>query len=222
MTKFENARGLLRDFKGDKYIAGVGVLPEVGAAAARLGSQAVLVRDKFPGSEDHLSVIRKSLGEAGVELLGEIPGPAPNAPREDLSRIAAVLSDFGPDLVMSFGGGSTIDVTKAAEVLRTLGGDVEDYFGTGLVTKKLEATGKTLAPHVAIQTAASSGAHLTKYSNITDVSSGQKKLIVDDAVVPVQPMFDYGVTFGAPRSLTADGALDGIAHSLEVFYGAAG
>jgi len=222
MMDFQNARGLLHDFKDDKYIGGVGVLPEVGAAAARLGSRAVLVRDKFPGSEDYVSVIRGSLGEAGVKLLGEIPGPAPNAPREDLSRIAEALSELGPDLVISFGGGSTIDATKAGEVLRTLGGVVEDYFGTGLVTKKLEETGKVLAPHVAIQTAASSGAHLTKYSNITDVGTGQKKLIVDDAVVPVQPMFDYGVTFGAPRSLTADGALDGIAHCLEVFYGATG
>ena len=79
-----------------------------------------------------------------------------------------------------------------------------------------------MTPHVAIQTAASSGAHLTKYSNITDVSTGQKKLIVDEAIVPVQPVFDYEVTFGAPVSLTADGALDGIAHSLEVLYGAVG
>jgi alcohol dehydrogenase class IV len=35
-------------------------------------------------------------------------------------------------------------------------------------------------------------------------------------------VFDYEVTAGAPASLTADGALDGIAHSLEVLYGAVG
>lgn len=81
---------------------------------------------------------------------------------------------------------------------------------------------KALTPHIAIQTAASSGAHLTKYSNITDVETGQKKLIVDEAIVPPQPVFDYAVTFGAPRSLTADEALDGVAHSLEVLYGAVG
>nr|NIO72414.1 iron-containing alcohol dehydrogenase [Anaerolineae bacterium] len=74
----------------------------------------------------------------------------------------------------------------------------------------------------AIQTAASSGAHLTKYSNITDVSTGQKKLIVDEAIVPAHPVFDYEVTYGAPPALTADGALDGVSHSLEVLYGAVG
>ena len=34
--------------------------------------------------------------------------------------------------------------------------------------------------------------------------------------MPARPVFDYDVTYGAPPSLTADGALDGIAHSLEV------
>jgi alcohol dehydrogenase len=76
---------------------------------------------------------------------------------------------------------------------------IESYFGTGLVMRTLERSGKQLAPHVAIQTAVGSGAHLTKYSNITDVETGQKKLIVDEAVVLLQPVFDYAVTFGAPR-----------------------
>jgi alcohol dehydrogenase class IV len=92
----------------------------------------------------------------------------------------------------------------------------------GLVSKVLSESAKSLTPHFAVQTAASSAAHLTKYSNITDVSSGQKKLIVDEAIVPANPVFDYEVTYGSPKSLTADGALDGIAHSLEVLYGAAG
>jgi alcohol dehydrogenase class IV len=107
-------------------------------------------------------------------------------------------------------------------VLRTLGGAIDEYFGTGLVTQVLAESGRSLTPHVAIQTAASSGAHLTKYSNITDVSTGQKKLIVDEAIVPPRPVFDYVVTYGAPAALTADGALDGISHSLEVLYGAVG
>ena len=151
-----------------------------------------------------------------------IEGARPNAPLEDLARITAELKALDPDVIVSFGGGSTIDAAKAAEVLRTLGGEIEDYFGTGLVTAALAASDVELTPHVAVQTAASSGAHLTKYSNITDVSTGQKKLIVDEAIVPVQPVFDYEVTFGAPWSLTADGALDGIAHSQEVLYGAVG
>jgi alcohol dehydrogenase class IV len=107
-------------------------------------------------------------------------------------------------------------------VLRTLGGAIDDYFGTGLVTEALKAAGKQLTPHIAIQTVASSAAHLTKYSNITDISTGQKKLVVDEAIVPVRSLFDYQVTYGAPLGLTADGALDGVSHCLEVLYSAVG
>jgi alcohol dehydrogenase len=220
MPDFKKARHLLREFKGDSYLHGVHILPRVGDVTAKYGDRAALVRDTFPGSDGFIESIKEALAGANVALLGEIDGARPNAPREDLARITHQLAELKPDVIVSFGGGSTIDATKSAEVLRTLGGDIESYFGTGLVTRMLDQSDRRLTPHVAIQTAASSGAHLTKYSNITDVETGQKKLIVDEAIVPPQPVFDYAVTFGAPRSLTADGALDGVAHSLEVLYGA--
>ncbi len=222
MSDFEKARSLLREFKGGAYLYGAGVLPHVGQVVAPLGKRPALVRGTFPGSNGFVQIIRRSLAEAGVPLAGEIKGARPNAPREDLFRITDELRALDPDVIMSFGGGSTIDATKAAEVLRTLGGEIDDYFGTGLVTQVLVKSGKSLTPHVAIQTVASSGAHLTKYSNITDIHTGQKKLIVDEAIVPARPVFDYEVTYGVPPSLTADGALDGVSHCLEVLYGAVG
>jgi alcohol dehydrogenase len=222
MTNLEKAGELLRRFKGDSYANGFGVLAQAGPMAAQLGKRAVLVCDRFPGSESHAGTIADSLAAAGVEMAGVVEGAAPNAPLADLARMRADLVRLDPGVIVSFGGGSTIDCAKAAEVLRTLGGAIEEYFGVGLVTAKLQAAGKTLTPHLAIQTAASSSAHLTKYSNITDLEGGQKKLIVDNAIVPARAIFDYSVTAGAPASLTADGALDGVAHSLEVLYGAVG
>jgi alcohol dehydrogenase len=222
MSNLQRARELLYEFKGDAYLFGSGVLPQVGEVVASLGQRPALVRGTFPGSDGFVRTIRDSAAQAGVVLAGEIKGARPNAPREDLARITDEIKALDPDVIVSFGGGSTIDAAKAAEVLRTLGGEIDDYFGTGLVTGAVEERGKPLTPHVAIQTVASSAAHLTKYSNITDVSTGQKKLIVDDAIVPQRPVFDYGVTHSQPPALTADGALDGVSHSLEVLYGAVG
>ena len=219
---FKVANELLKQFKGDAYLHGLDVLSQVGQVAIQSGRQASLVRDVFPGSEGFLARVRESLGSSQVHILGEIPGAHPNAPREDVFRITEQLTAQKPEVVVSFGGGSTIDAAKAAIMLSVLGGSIEDYFGTGLVTRKLAETGKTLIPHVAIQTAASSSAHLTKYSNITDVGTGQKKLIVDEAIVPQRAIFDYSVTLSAPPGLTADGALDGISHAVEVLYSAVG
>ncbi len=222
MGEFDAARELLREFKGDRYIHGFGVLERVGEVTARLGRTVALVRDAFPGADGFVRAMLESLAAAGLEVAGVLEGARPNAPREDLARIAAELAALDTEVTVSFGGGSTIDAVKAAQVLRALGGTVDDYFGVGLVTKALSARGKELPLHVAVETAASSGAHLTKYSNITDLATGQKKLIVDGAIVPPYAVFDYGVTLGAPGALTADGALDGISHCLEVLYSAVG
>jgi alcohol dehydrogenase len=215
MDQFDTARRLLKEFKDDGYLFGNGVLQDVGSMVASQGRRAVLVRGGFPGVETYLDTIRGSLKEAGVDLAAEIRGVRPNAPREDLVPLVQTLERENPDVVVSFAAGSTIDATKAAIVLLTLGSPIDDYFGVGLVTKRLEGSSHKLTPHVAIQTAASSGAHLTKYSNITDLATGQKKLIVDEAIVPSCSVFDYAVTHQSPPELTADGALDGFSHILE-------
>jgi len=54
------------------------------------------------------------------------------------------------------------------------------------------------------------------------LAQGQKKLIVDEAIVPPRAVFQYDVTVSMSRNFTLDGAFDGIAHSLEVFFGAVG
>jgi alcohol dehydrogenase len=222
MNILNQAQTLLKDFKGKNYVYGEGVLPKVGSIAKKIGRKAVLIREIFPGSDAYVETIKQALTDSGVELVRIEIGAQPNAPREDLSRITQAITEADADVIISFGGGSTIDAVKAAEVLHTLGGTIEDYFGMNMVTDALAKSRKTLIPHIAIETVASSGAHLTKYSNITDIATGQKKLIVDEAIIPAYPMFDYAVTYNMPAALTMDGALDGIAHSLEVLYGAHG
>ncbi len=222
MDNISKAKRILDEFTKNNYLYGEGVLSQVGSVTAKAGKKAVVIRETFPGSDEYVDIIVNSIKAAGVEVLHVETGARPNAPREDLFRITDALKAHNPDVIVSFGGGSTIDAAKAAEVLRTLGGSIDEYFGTGLVTAKLQETGKKLTPHVAIQTVASSGAHLTKYSNITDLVTGQKKLIVDEAIVPLYPVFDFSVTYKLPAGVTMDGALDGVAHAVEVLYGAQG
>jgi len=222
VTHVEKAEDLLRRFKGDSYLFGAEVLARVGSVVSGLGGRAALVRGTFPGSDDYVRGIRESLARAGIEICAEIRGARPNAPKEDIARMARALNEAAPEVIVSFGGGSTIDATKAADVLAVFGGDIEDYFGMALVTQARQDRGRALTPHVAVQTVASSAAHLTKYANITDLTTHQKRLIVDEAIVPTRCVFDYGVTHGVPAALTADGAFDGISHMLEVLYGAVG
>ncbi len=222
------AEELLKGWKGENYAFGVDVLDKVGEFASRFGRRTVLVITQY-GEEGGVWLnpwienITRSLKAKGLDSGEPIKGAGPNAPREDVYRIALAISKAKPDSIIAVGGGSTIDAAKAASVLVSYdGSDVEPYFGTGEVSKVSEKNGKPTLPVIAVQTASSSGAHLTKYSNITDPATGIKKLIVDEAIIPPAAVFDYRVTLGAPRSLTMDGGLDGIAHCWEVFIGAAG
>jgi alcohol dehydrogenase len=222
----EKAIALLKEWKGDSYVFGLDVLPRLEGIAKQFGGKALVVSSTEPFMKELNDRILTILAKAGVEIAGGgIVGEAkPNAPREDVYRLESYILHYRPDFLVAVGGGSSIDSVKAANALAALGGavtpEIDHYFGTGLVSEGFRKTGLKSLPFVAVQTSASSGAHLTKYSNITDPVAGQKKLIVDEAIIPTVPFFDYSVTATMPLSLTIDGALDAIAHTFEVFCGA--
>ncbi|MDI3502488.1 MAG: alcohol dehydrogenase [Archaeoglobi archaeon] len=214
---FERAKNLLNEFKGENYAFGDDVLKLSGKFAEIFGKRTAIISGNTARKTGVLDEILKSLEERGIEIAGIFEGARPNSPREDVYRMAYQLAISEWDSVIAIGGGSTIDASKAAIVLRNCGGVIDDYFGTGEVTKRC---GNLKFPLIAVQTASSSAAHLTKYSNITDPVSAQKKLIVDDAIVPPKAIFQYDVTRHMPPKLTREGGLDGIAHCWEVWMGA--
>ena len=236
----DKARRLLVEWKSDSYAFGVDdtVYRHVGASAGKLGKTAVVVVADL-GAEwiaPTLQKVQAALTDAGVEHHA-ILGAGPNAPREDVYRIALAVSLLRPSCIVAVGGGSTIDAAKAASSLATftpaqrmsiLGCDerhassIEPFFGVDRVTTLAERSGRPVVPVIAVQTAAGSGAHLTKYANVTDPVRGTKKLQVDYALVPVAAAFDYRASMSSPTALKVDGALDGIAHCWEVFMGATG
>jgi len=184
------ANELLERFKGEHYVHGSGCLEKAGELASGLGSTTVIIANH----------------------------PDKQWKAEVLEAVRAALESAGIGLASE-----KVIRGARANALSCLGkvtNDLEDYFGVSQVTAIVERSGLKLRPLLAVMTAASSAAHLTKYSNITDPAAGQKKLIVDEIVVPRRALFDYGVTGSSPRDLTLDGGLDGIAHSLEVYYGA--
>jgi alcohol dehydrogenase len=213
------AERLLQEFKGDRYAFGDGALKKVGAYAAELGDRVAIVADTYIRGGPVAEEIEGSIESAGGEIIDTFDGARANAPREDLYRLAYQVTKNDPDGVVVVGGGSTIDAAKASLVLKLYGGLIDDYFGTGLVTEK---SGGEQIPLVAVQTASSSSAHLTKYSNITDLVTGQKKLIVDESIVPRASVYQYDVSKTMPPGFTKDGALDGVAHCWEVWMGATG
>lgn len=216
MKKAEN---LLIEFKGDDYAFGTEALKNFDRYIDRIGRKTAIITGGTGIRAGIVDFVRSSLEKRGYEVLGVLEGARQNTPKEDVYRLAYQLVKMGCNGVVAIGGGSVIDGAKAALVLTLYGGVIEDYFGTGLVSAK---SGGERIPLIAIQTASSSASHLTKYSNVTDMMTFQKKLIIDEAIVPRASIFQYDVTKSMPLDLTKDGALDGISHCWEVWMGATG
>ena len=220
MELYARARQLVEEFGGQRYRFGSGALMAAAPWAREFGRKALVV-----GNRRHLEpvfdLIIFQLQQLGVEVAGgePIPGAGANTPAPDVARIRDAICEHNPDVVIAVGGGSTIDGVKAAAAWSVLGGELAGYFGTGEVSKALKASGREMLPLIAVQTAAGSGAHLTKYANVTFPDAGQKKLMVDEALVPARAVFDYSVTKTVPVNVSLDGALDGMSHLLEVFFG---
>jgi len=219
----KKAEKLLEDFKGNNYSFGSGCLEETGELAAGIGKTAIFVISDSNWADKIRNRVKKSLEKNSIRILEEVNSSRPNTPKEDVYALQDEIEKYNPEMIIVAGGGSAIDCAKAATVLSSISPgvqDIEPFFGTGNVTAAIKEKNIQLKPVFAIQLSASSAAHLTKYSNITDLKTGQKKLIVDEAIVPAVSLFDYSVTLSMPEDLTVDGAADGISHALEVYMGA--
>lgn len=216
-----------KDCKPNGYLVGVDVLSEVPSYlfnVAKNAKKIIIFHNKSVKEQAH--DLQKQLeSEFAVSVKLEL-GSRENSPIEDVYRMAKSIEEYAPDVVISFGGGSTIDAVKGSIVVSTLQAgknfsyDVEPFFGTGIVQSELEKHNKKLTPHVAIQTLSGSAAHLTKYSNISNFTTNQKKLIIDEIIIPEYPVFDYAITKSAPLTTTLDGAFDSFSHLTETLYGA--
>lgn len=217
---------LLREWQGGRYIFGRGVFQKLGGLTAALGKRVLLIASGSRRGRELAASAGVLLRRAGCELLTEEApeGGAPNSPTEDVFRLAAAYRELKPEVIVVIGGGSAIDAAKAANIVAALedifGKTTDPYCGSGLVSELLNKYNRKLTPLVAVETAASSGTHLTCYANVTYMEKAQKKVIIDPAVVPAAALFDYDLTATTPLSVTIDGALDAIAHTYEVYCGA--
>jgi alcohol dehydrogenase class IV len=217
------ARKLLSDYKDKDYTFGVGCLDSLGDYVKEFGNNILLIISKNEWAAPLREKVKKILNNRNINISAETATSRENSPKEDVFALADLIKNIRPDSIVCVGGGSAIDTAKAANILASLEDkeyDIDKYFGTGNVSMQMKKTGiKNLYPLIAVQVASGSGSHISRYSNVTDMQANQKKLIIDDAIIPAKAVFDYAVTLSMPESLTKDGALDGFSHCLEAYYG---
>jgi alcohol dehydrogenase len=118
-----------------RLIFGNGTLSRLGELSREIGGTRVLVVSD-PGLVKAGYVERASvyLREAGlsVEVFGSVHE---NPSTADVDDCVAVAKEFGADLLIGLGGGSSMDTAKGCNFILTNGGRMADYWGTGKATQ---------------------------------------------------------------------------------------
>jgi alcohol dehydrogenase len=114
------------------------------------------------------------------------------------------------DLVVGVGGGSTLDVAKAAAMLATNGGRAEDYIG-------LEKVPMPGLPTVMIPTTAGTGSEVTFTAVFTMREKKAKGGINSRFLYPDLALLDPELTVSLPPHPTATTGMDALTHAIEAF-----
>jgi alcohol dehydrogenase len=121
-----------------------------------------------------------------------------------------VYQDYGCDMIISLGGGSSHDCAKGIGILATNGGDIRDYEGT-------DKSKKNMPPFIAVNTTAGTASEMTRFCIITDTSRKVKMPIIDQRVTPNVAINDPLLMMSMPPSLTAATGMDALTHAIEAY-----
>lgn len=115
------------------------------------------------------------------------------------------------DLVVGFGGGSSMDVAKLVAFLAHPGcqQQLADIYGVG------NAKGQRL-PLIQVPTTAGTGSEVTQISIIT-TGETTKMGVVSPILLPDMALLDADLTLGLPPAVTAATGIDAMVHAIEAY-----
>ncbi|KLE36106.1 alcohol dehydrogenase [Aurantiacibacter luteus] len=154
-------------------------------------------------TEPALTELREWHDVAVFDAVEEDPSEASVLAAVALGREAGAVS------VVGFGGGSPMDVAKAAAYLLGSGDEIAGIYGVG------RARGEGL-PLVLVPTTAGTGSEATSISILT-VGGTEKKGIVAPALYADHALLDPLLTTGLPRHIIAATGVDAMVHAIEAF-----
>jgi alcohol dehydrogenase class IV len=185
---------------------GAGRVSEVPQALVELGANRVMVITGRTTSR--ADAIRSTLNEAGISTV--VFGIAAEPSIERVRAAVALLAETGCDAVLGFGGGSALDVAKAAAVLAASGSDPMDHLEVIGAGRPIERAG---LPCVAVPTTAGTGSEVTRNSVLS--GSGVKASLRSHLMLPKVALVDPDLLVGVPKPTIAASGMDALSQLIE-------
>ena len=182
-------------------------LPEV---MTRFGKKILLTYGG--GSIKKIGLYQKVLEMLKGYDIVELPGIQPN-PKYDPSVLDGVrlCKEHNVDVILSVGGGSVLDCSKAIAAGAKYDGDPWD-----LISYKVKA--KSALPIVDILTLAATGSEYDCGGVISRTETNDKIGYIDPLLFPVVSILDPVYTFTVSKKQTAAGIADAMNHTIEQYF----
>jgi len=188
---------------------GSGQRHALGGVTSQIGRRALVCTDQRLATDETFRALLTGLTRAGVEVR-VFDRTLPDLPVESLLECVSQVGAFDPEVVIGIGGGSCLDLAKAAALLLRFGGGIEGYYG------ELKVPGPTL-PVIAVPTTAGTGSEVTPVAVIGDSARNMKIGVASPYLIPVAAICDPELTVSCPAGLTASSGGDALTHAIESF-----
>ena len=199
-------------FQPSEILFGAGRLKEVGEVVARYGQRCLVVSTQIEGSFVPIfDRIKTYLADSGVEY-ALFDGVVPNPTTDCVAAGSDVARQFGADVVLGVGGGSSMDTAKAIAVEASHPGTCWDY----LWFRETQPTQNTL-PVVAVTTTSGTGSQVTQVAVVTDSTTKTKSAIYNALIYPQASIVDPELVVTAPPAVTASTGFDVFCHAFESY-----
>jgi len=191
---------------------GAGAVETVGEHATRYGDTALVVATEQI-FEFHGDTVVDRLEAAGVDSV-VYTDVRPDPTVENIESAHALYEEHDCDLIVTLGGGSSIDTGKGVGILAANDGSIRDF---GVDRAGYEGVPNPIPPLVAVNTTAGTGSEATRSVVVSDESTSTKFLIVSANVVPDVAIEDPELTVSLPKSHTAFTGIDALTHAIEAY-----
>ncbi len=182
----------------EHVVFGAGSLARLADEVRRVGGQRVflITGNSLATQSDVVTRVEQALGSLHVGTFSSI---RQHSPKGDVAQAAEQARNLKADVLVSVGGGSPIDATKA------------------VVQALVQDNGSILLPHIAIPTTLSA-AEFSHLVGVTDESTKMKRGSADTKVAPRGVILDASLTLPTPMQLWLSTGIRSLDHAVETLY----
>lgn len=195
-----------------QILFGIGSIQELAETVKKYGNKVLLVTTpaSVPALSDQYTKIKELLSKGGIKV-EHFDGVIPNPTIETITAGAKLAQEFGAEVIIGLGGGSSMDSAKAIAVEATHEGSCWDY----LFYKSPQPDPKKLLPVIAVSTTSGTGSQVTQVAVVTNSQERYKSALYNNILYPEVCIVDPELMLTVPEFVTATTGFDVLCHAFE-------